>query len=65
MTGGALPTDPDATLTSKSLEGSNVNASTALIDMIEAGRSWEGQVKMITTAQELDKSAADLMRLPD
>lgn len=63
--GGALPDDPDATLVAGSLEGSNVNASSALVDMIDAGRSWEAQVKMLTTAQELDKSAADLMRLPD
>ena len=37
--GGALPSDPDATLTSKSIEGSNVNASATLVDMIDASRS--------------------------
>jgi flagellar basal-body rod protein FlgF len=63
--GGALPSDPDARLNSGSLEGSNVNASTALIDMIEASRAWETQIKLITTAQDLDRSSADLMRLPD
>lgn len=63
--GGTLPADPDASLTAGSLEGSNVNASSALIDMIDASRSWETQVKMLTTAQDMDKSAADLMRLPD
>jgi flagellar basal-body rod protein FlgF len=63
--GGALPGDPDARLTPKSLEGSNVNATQALVDMIDASRSWEAQVKLLTTAQDLDKSAADLMRLPD
>lgn len=63
--GGALPADPDAKLTAKSLEGSNVNASQALVDMIDASRSWETQIKMLTTAQELDKSSADLMQLPD
>ncbi|WP_294389992.1 flagellar basal body rod protein FlgF [uncultured Sphingomonas sp.] len=62
---GALPSDPDARLTPKSLEGSNVNATQTLVDMIDASRSWEAQVKMLTTAQDLDKSAADLMRLPD
>jgi flagellar basal-body rod protein FlgF len=62
---GALPSDPDARLTPKSLEGSNVNATATLVDMIDASRSWEAQVKMLTTAQDLDKSAADLMRLPD
>lgn len=63
--GGTLPADPDASLTAGSLEGSNVNASSALIDMIDASRSWETQVKMLTTAQDMDKSSADLMRLPD
>jgi flagellar basal-body rod protein FlgF len=62
---GTLPADPDASLTAGSLEGSNVNASSSLIDMIDASRSWETQVKMLTTAQDLDKASADLMRLPD
>jgi flagellar basal-body rod protein FlgF len=63
--GGALPSDPDATLTAKSLEGSNVNASATLVDMIDASRAWEAQVKMLTTAQDMDKSAAQLMQLPE
>lgn len=62
---GALPSDPDASLTSKSLEGSNVNASATLVDMIDASRAWEAQVKMLTTAQDLDKSSAALMQLPE
>ena len=63
--GGALPADPDARVTSKSLEGSNVNASEAMIAMIDTARSWETQVKMLTTAQDLDKSTAELMQLPE
>ena len=63
--GGTLPADPDASLTSKSLEGSNVNASSTLVDMIDASRSWEAQVKMLTTAQDMDKSSAALMQLPE
>jgi flagellar basal-body rod protein FlgF len=62
--GGALPQDPDARLTSKSLEGSNVNSTQALIDMIEASRAWDTQINLITSARELDTSAADLMRMP-
>lgn len=65
IAGGTLPADPDAKLTAGAIEGSNVNASTALVDMIDASRAWETQIKMLTTAQELDKSSADLMRLPD
>ena len=63
--GGVLPSDPDATLTPKSLEGSNVNSTGALVDMIEASRAWDSQIKMLTTAQDLDKASTDLMRLPD
>jgi len=63
--GGVLPSDPDARVTAGSLEGSNVNATKALVDMIDAARAWEMQVKLVTTARELDSSSADLMRLPD
>lgn len=63
--GGTLPADPDAKLTAGSLEGSNVTASTALVDMIEAGRAWDAQVKMLTTAQDLDKASTELMQLPE
>ena len=63
--GGTLPSDPDATLTSKSIEGSNVNASATLVDMIDASRSWEAQIKMLTTAQDLDKSSASLMSISE
>jgi flagellar basal-body rod protein FlgF len=63
--GGALPSDPEAKVTSGSIEGSNVNTSQALVDMIDASRSWDTQVRLLTTAKELDTSSADLMRLPD
>ncbi|AGH48930.1 MULTISPECIES: flagellar basal body rod protein FlgF [Sphingomonadales] len=63
--GGALPSDPEARVTAGSLEGSNVNATQALVDMIDASRAWEMQIKLVTTAKELDNSGADLMRLPD
>ena len=63
VNGGALPPDPLATVTSGSLEGSNVNATDALIQMIEASRAYETQVKMIDTAKQLDDGGASLMRL--
>lgn len=62
---GTLPSDPDASVTAKRLEGSNVNASATLVDMIDASRAWEAQVKMLTTAQDLDKSSTALMQLPE
>lgn len=63
--GGTLPTDPDAKVTQGALEQSNVNTSDALVQMIEASRSWETQIKLLTTAKELDSSTTDLMRLPE
>jgi flagellar basal-body rod protein FlgF len=63
--GGALPADPDAKLVSGALEGSNVEATKALVDMIDASRAWDTQLKLINTARDLDGAGADLMRLPD
>jgi flagellar basal-body rod protein FlgF len=61
--GGALAADPDATVRQGALEGSNVNASATLIDMIEASRDWDMQVKMMSAAQDIDKASTDLMSL--
>ncbi|RHW18479.1 flagellar basal body rod protein FlgF [Sphingomonas gilva] len=61
--GGALPSDPDARLTAGALEGSNVNATQALVDMIDASRAWETQIKLLSTAREIDDAGAKLMQL--
>ncbi|RVT94633.1 flagellar basal-body rod protein FlgF [Sphingomonas crocodyli] len=61
--GGTLPSDPQATVRQGALEGSNVNTAGTLIDMIEASRDWDMQVKMMSSAQDIDKASADLMRL--
>jgi flagellar basal-body rod protein FlgF len=63
--GGTLPSDPNARVTAGSLEGSNVNVTKALTDMIDASRAWETQVKMLSGAKEMDTSTAELMNLPD
>ncbi len=62
--GGALPDDPDAKLIAGSLEGSNVNATATLVEMIDAARAWDTQIKLLTTARDLDTETASLMRLP-
>lgn len=64
VNGGALPSDPDAAIVTRTLEGSNVSTTEMLVEMIEASRNWETQLKMISSAGELDGSSADLMRLP-
>ncbi|MES1986260.1 MAG: flagellar basal-body rod protein FlgF [Pseudomonadota bacterium] len=61
--GGILPQDALGSVTAGSVEGSNVNATQALVQMIEASRAWETQIKMITTAKEIDDGGASLMRL--
>lgn len=63
VNGGALPSDPQAQVTQGSLEGSNVNATVALIDMIEASGAWQNQIKLIGAAKDIDQAGASLMRL--
>ena len=62
--GGSLPPDPDAQVTSGQLEESNVSSTKTLVDMIEASRAWDTQLKLLTSARDLDSSSAELMRLP-
>jgi flagellar basal-body rod protein FlgF len=61
--GGTLPQDPLAEVTAGSIEGSNVNATATLVQMIEASRAWQGQIKLVETAKDIDSSGASLMRL--
>lgn len=63
--GGALPADPDARVRSGQLEESNVSPTKTLVDMIEASRAWDTQLKLITSARDLDNASAELMRLPE
>lgn len=61
--GGTLPDDPDASVKSGHLEGSNVSTTKALVDMIDASRSWDMQLKLISDARTNDEAAANLMKL--
>ena len=62
--GGVLPDDLDATVASGAIEGSNVNLTQALVDMIENQRSYEVQANLLKEAKQMDESSASLMRLP-
>jgi flagellar basal-body rod protein FlgF len=55
---------PDATVSiaSGQLESSNVNATAALVEMIELSRSYEMQVRLMHTADENDAAASRLIR---
>jgi flagellar basal-body rod protein FlgF len=61
--GGTLPDDPDASCKSGHLEGSNVSTTKALVEMIDASRSWDMQLKLISDARTNDEAAANLMKL--
>ena len=60
-----LPDIPDATvqLQSGMLERSNVSAVESMVKMIELSRQYEMQVKVMSTAEEIDQASASLMSL--
>jgi flagellar basal-body rod protein FlgF len=62
--GGVLPDDADAKVTSGAIEGSNVNMTQALVDMIENQRSYEVQANLMKEAKTMDESSTSVMRLP-
>lgn len=64
-TKGGQPLDVDVNmgLTSGVLEGSNVNAVSALVDMIELARNFELQIKVMKTADENSGVSAKLMQM--
>ena len=62
--GGVLPDDADAKLTSGALEGSNVNMTQALVDMISNQRAYEVQANLMKEAKTMDESSTSVMRLP-
>lgn len=59
--GEELPADANATLVAGALEGSNVNAVEAMVGMIAASRQFEQQMKLLTTAENNDKTASQLL----
>jgi len=56
---------PEATvrLATGALESSNVNAASAMVNMIELSRQFDMQLRSIRTAEETARSAASLLRL--
>ncbi|MDQ2068491.1 flagellar basal-body rod protein FlgF [Natronospira bacteriovora] len=54
--------DAGVRLASGVLEGSNVNITTAMVNMIQLARQYETQVKMIQNADENARSASQLLR---
>ena len=62
--GSVPPLDDSVYVQSKHLELSNVNITEELINSIEDQRQYEINIKMISSASELDESGASLMRMP-
>jgi len=58
----AIPGVPLPSLTSKVLEGSNVNPLEVMVKMIEQSRTFEQQVNVIKQAKDADESGASMMK---
>ena len=61
--GGTADADASVTLTSGTLEQSNVNVARTLVNMIELARQYEMQINVIKTTEENADSAAQIMRI--
>lgn len=60
--GSDAPLDATVTVASGTLEGSNVNAVSALVNMIELQRQYEMQVKMMKSADDNGAASARLLQ---
>ncbi len=61
--GNPAAADPAVKISNGQLEGSNVNAAEALVQMIELSRLYEMQIRTLHTAEENAELAAQLMRI--
>ena len=61
--GGDIPVGPNtASVDSGSLEGSNVSAVEVMVNLLDFYRSFETQMKVIKSSEEMDKDGSRLMR---
>ena len=61
--GGVLPDDMDAKVQGGALEGSNVDMTQSLVDMIENQRAYEVQANLMKEAKSMDEDGASVMRV--
>jgi flagellar basal-body rod protein FlgF len=61
--GSVLVADANASLVQGALEGSNVNAVSALVEMIELARNFELQTKVMKNADDNSAVSAKLMQM--
>lgn len=64
MDGTVPPLDATVSVLPKHVELSNVNVTEELINSIEDQRQYEINIKMISSASELDEAGTSLMRMP-
>ena len=63
---GPLPApDQQAKVMQGALEGSNVNATEELISSIDLQRSFELNMRVVSTAKELDEAGTRLLAMPE
>lgn len=58
-----LPRDAAARIETGALESANINATQALVELVEEQRGFEVNARLIKLAQEMDEQGARLMRL--
>jgi len=61
--GGTLPQDLAAKVQTGALEGSNVDITQTLVDMIENQRAYEVQANLLKNAKDMDQGGASVMSL--
>jgi flagellar basal-body rod protein FlgF len=61
--GKPVAASADVTLVQGAVEGSNVNAITAMVDMIELSKNFELQTKVMKDADENSQASAKLMQM--
>jgi len=61
--GGTLPQDLTAKVETGALEGSNVDMTQTLVDMIENQRAYEVQANLLKNAKDMDQGGTSVMSL--
>lgn len=61
--GGVFAEDASVSVVSGSLESSNVNSVGALVRMIELARQYEHHIKIMRSAEDNDRAAAELIKM--
>lgn len=62
--GGILPEAAGASVTAGALESSNVSLTSTLVDMVEASRSWDQQLRLISSLRDMGEATSNLMQMP-